>query len=139
MYTKIFEELSKAKNSGNKNSIRSSLLFLVSEIKNILDSKEEIKIKALPFSDFIRDSKFLFAVDNINIISNTKSDLIVSTNGLIEELLNIYGVSNSKEISDNLKNMIFSVHSSLSRGIYENKKVNEELNNSLNQIVISLQ
>lgn len=134
MYKEISAKLSEAKKSGDKNLIKESLLFLVSEIENTLNSSNEELINKLPFSNFIEDRDFIFKTDDQSIFNDEGADVNMSTNGLIIEMLNAYGISDGEKLSDNLKEAIFSLHANLSKGMTENEVQIKDLHLVLNNI-----
>lgn len=133
MYKEVFVRLSRAKNNGQKDSIRDALLFFVTQIKNILNLSTE-KQKKLPFSEFIEDNSFIFGTHNKSVFNKEEADLEISTEGLVTELLNTSNIPNGKELADNLKKAIFAVHSNFSKGIFDNKPEIDKLFSVLKEI-----
>ena len=121
MYKQIYAKLSQAKKSGQRSEIKKAFLFLVFELEAILNFPKGVLKNTLPFSDFIKDSGFIFGVKDQSVFNREGADVNISTEGLVVELSNIYGISDGKKIENDLKNTIFTLHSNLSRGVLENK------------------
>lgn len=120
MYKQISKKLLEAKESKDKLLIKESILFFVKEIENVINSPDIFLRNKLFFSGFIEDRNFIFGVNDLSIFNEAKADINMSTSGIIAELFNIYGVSDGENISNRLKDALFSLHSKLSRDIIEN-------------------
>lgn len=120
MYKQISKKLLEAKEGKDKLLIKESILFFVKEIENVINSPDIFLRNKLFFSEFIEDRNFIFGVNDLSIFNEAKADINISTSGIIAELFNIYGVSDGENISNRLKDALFSLHSKLSRDIIEN-------------------
>jgi hypothetical protein len=97
MYKQIFTKLSQAKEIGQKEVAKKALLFFILEIEKILDLPTNVLKKTLPFSDFIKDSNYIFKADNISIFNKKNTNISISTDGLVVELFNVCNISDGKK------------------------------------------
>ena len=89
------------------------------------------------FSKFIEDKDFLFSA-NTNYTQNGVVDVKLQTNGLLAQIFELCGVVNYNNLSENIKDTIFDLHSNLSRGIDKNGEKITKIKEALDLIDLAI-
>jgi hypothetical protein len=111
MYKQIAKRLSLAKRTCKISAIKEALLYLVKEVGELV--VDGMSVTTL--SDFIYDPELLFSSDT-EMYYDDRSDTRVITTGLIDQLLELASIVDHHQIASDLRDAIFELHGSISRG-----------------------
>jgi hypothetical protein len=110
MYPTISHQLSIAKKSGDPGVIRKILLDIVATFQATLSGPLSYET----FAEFIYDKDSLLK-KNEDIFSQTKADIHLVTNGLLDQVLDIYGIKEHAYITDELGDALYDIHTRISK------------------------
>lgn len=123
MYDDIYQKFVGARKDGDRETARIAIKFFVDSIKSALNQPLSVGT----FSKFIEDKNFLFST-NTDYFHSEVVEANLQTNGLLAQIFEIYGIIDHDNLSENIKDSIFDLHSNLSRGIMGDKdKINKIL------------
>lgn len=109
IYKQISNNLLSARESHGVQKMREALTFTVSSFESILGSQ----LSHETFSDFIYDPDMLFETNN-DVYSKSHPDIKITTTGLIDQSLEMVGLTNHKKIASDLKDAVYDLHNTLS-------------------------
>ncbi len=130
MYEKIVKKLIQAKKTGDKDNIINSIKFIHDQIINSINKTLDYKT----FSMFVYDKDMVFKIEREELSRNS-ADIIIISNGLFAQVLEMADVMNYNDISDFLSASIARLHAKLS---LNKKEISLELD-ELKQILKIIQ
>lgn len=134
MYKHITENLISARGSHDIQKIKEALLFIIQSLENILEGQ----LSHETFSDFVHDPDMLFSI-NKDVFSESHPDTTIVTTGLIDQSLEMAGLTKHKKFADELKDSLLDLHSSLSRDLVDIENKKRKLSDVLEDIRLAIE
>lgn len=133
IYKQINTALLSARESHDVQEMREALTSAVISLEGILGGQ----LSHETFSDFIHDLDMLFETNN-DVYSKSQPDIKITTTGLIDQSLEIIGLTNHNKIANDLKDSIYDLHSALSRDLADIDNKNKKLLEVLEDIKLAI-
>ncbi len=133
-YKKISNILMKAKKSRERKEIIQALISFTDILYKTISNISSYK----PLILFTIDPNMIFPGKHREL-STEKLETEITSSGYIDQLLEIIGIYNHREISDSISDAISDLHADMSRGIKDISEKKEILINSINNLKKVLQ
>lgn len=133
MYESISSLLKTAKQTRNQKQIRDSLAGMVA----MIEAAVQEPVDHTTFAKFVIDDHFLFSGQEHSILDEVV-DATVETNGLVAQLLDIYGVTSYQDIANRIQVAILSLHAALSRKLPDTSQERTELLDALDTVSLAI-
>ena len=111
MYKKLSQTLQVAKSDGSQIALKKALRLFVKYISESLDTPLDYHT----FADFIYDADNIFKTDTSEFKKN-QADIRIISAGLLDEVLDMIGITDHTQIAASVRDAIFDLHARLSQG-----------------------